>query len=356
MCGRPMVARPWTCSWTSSQHRPVSGAEPVDHATGPALAGGPGLGQHPHQGGVLGVVEVGQQVHGHSTEQTADLDTPGRTSVPDRSGRPASGQPELVSWSVRATTSSPACAAEAITSAGDCVRRTPWSACAGRCAPHEPTLRGGPSPCARASVVRGRPLRRGRGPPGRPTAAGRQRAARDVQLVGGVAQVDELEVVEQRDARRRGPQQRPQPHAARLPTRTARPPSAGTDHSGVEAPPACNRAAGRPVTRSSPGSRSPRPARCAPNPLPGCSATRSTSATGEQPAGPWCGPETATTTACASCFSSRTHRVPVTSQPSGRGHGSHTGTSACRAIQSRCSASAGCGGCSGTTSPCTAQV
>ena len=83
-----------------------------------------------------------------------------------------------------------------------------------------------------------------------------------------------------------------------------------------------------------PGSGPSRPANHAPSPTPGSSATSSSSPTPPKGAGPL----HATAEARPPRRSSPAYVIPLTNQPGGNGHGSHTGTRV--SLSSHASASA----------------
>lgn len=100
-----------------------------------------------------------------------------------------------------------------------------------------------------------------------------------------------------------------------------------------------------------PGSGPSTPAYRAPRPTPSSSAMRTSSPM--PPSGP--GPEQATAVARPPLRSSPAKAAPVNSQPTGSGHGIHTGTRARCTTTPRASTLGGITGCSGCTVPCTSH-
>src|SRR5215468_10041070 len=108
---------------------------------------------------------------------------------------------------------------------------------------------------------------------------------------------------------------------------------------------------GGPAAKPSPGSGPGRPAKWAPRPTPGSSEISSISPS--PPTG--LGPDSATTQARVPVRSSPAPANPVTSQPTGSGQGTQTGTLALRSRPRSPSADGEYGDRSGYTSPCSAQ-
>ena len=138
--GRPAVAPGGTCAVTSAS---VTGMPPAASRSTMrwsrvwrGAAGVLGLGEQPRVGGVE---VVGEQVQ-RTPSRAVEISTPGTTRTPTRSPvASASDQPAVESWSVIATTSSPARAA-ATTKPRRASRCRRWrsSGCGGRCAAPPP--------------------------------------------------------------------------------------------------------------------------------------------------------------------------------------------------------------------------
>src|SRR5262249_9920952 len=108
---------------------------------------------------------------------------------------------------------------------------------------------------------------------------------------------------------------------------------------------------GGPAAKPSPGSGPGRPAKWAPRPTPGSSEISSISPS--PPTG--LGPDSATTQARVPLRSSPAPANPVTSQPTGSGHGSQTGTGAPGSRPPPPSGEGRGGGGSGKPPPCPEQ-
>ena len=216
--------------------------------------------------------------------------------------------PAIVSWSVSATTSRPACAARRITSAGGSVPSEAllWTC---RSARIGGPGRGGGS--GRRQRGEGAPKGRSRSMPG---------SRRSRSPIGSISRVPAVS----------GQSTTHSQWPLISPANTARS-GESTCHSGKSCLPNDAVATGGADPKPAPGSTPSRPASAAPKPVPGSSATTSMSA--GPPSG--FGPDSATAQARMPVRSSPAPAKPVTSQPTGSGQGSQAGTPAVRSSPSR---------------------